>query len=244
MCDIWELRQQVLQQWKINIIQKNCDYHHHHHHHPHYHHHLTWRDQRDNGKESPRPTQDWKEQKGRFGKMTIKSCLVWTLPEAHTEPKQTSWVRDIRCFRDLLVFHEPLGIRVLLKVNMFSYKTLKSQWYWIYSHIWPWNPIESYYILIKSCWECLYSYIWLWNPVESDYILMTLKCCWEWIYSHIWLWNPVENDYILIYDFEMLLRVDISLYMTSKCCWEWIYFHSWLWNPVESDYILMTLKCC
>ena len=104
--------------------------------------------------------------------MTIKSCLVWTLPEAHTEPKQTSWVRDIRCFRDLLVFHEPLGIRVLLKVNMFSYKTLKSQWYWIYSHIWPWNPTESYYILIKSCWEWLYSYIWLWNPVESDYILL------------------------------------------------------------------------
>ena len=156
---------------------------------------------------------------------------MWTPPEAHTEPKQTSWVCDVRCFRDLLVFHEPLGIRVLLRVNIFSYKTLKSHWYWIYSHWWLWNPIDIEYILIDD-FEILT------RVILFSYI--TLKCCWEWIYPHIWLWNPVESDYIIMYDFEILLRVNIFYYMTLKSCWEWLYSHIWLYrNDVESEYILI-----
>ena len=146
---------------------------------------------------------------------------MWTLPKAHTEPKQTSWVCDVRCFRDLLVFHEPLGIRVLLRVNIFSYKTLKSHWYWIYSHWWLWNPVESDFILIY------YSEMLLRVNISS---YMTLKSCWEWLHYHIWLWNAVESEYILLYDFEILLRVIIFSYMTLKWCWKWIYSHILLWN--------------
>ena len=202
-------------QWKINIIQKNCVCHHHHHHHHyhHHHHHYTWRDQRDNGKESQRPTQGWKEQNAKW---LIK--VVWC--GRYLKPIQSpSKPPEFAMYAVFVIFSSFM--------NRLAYG---SCWEWIFSHIRLWNPIDIEYILIDD-FEILL------RVILFSYI--TLKCCWEWIYPHIWLWNPVESDYIIIYDFEMLLRVNIFSYMTLKSCWEWLYSHIWLWNDVESEYIFI-----